>query len=119
MLFVGISLTVYAVAPAVGVGRVTVINVTSTTADIVVTHLGAAVLRFDIYTEDGSDYQTYTMYPGTTDPNVMGNSTCSVSGLLPNERYYVTVAVIGFPDVVDFEEPNAVTGTATFMTAAQ
>jgi hypothetical protein len=116
LVLVGISLTVYAVAPAVFIRNITEQNVTSTSAEVVVSHVGVSSLRFEIYTEDGSYHKDEYILTGTTDLNATCVNTLYISDLSPNEKYYVLVTAGGFPDLYEGEETNNLTTFTVFTT---
>ena len=97
LLFLGISLMVYADTPRVVISNVIVENVTANSADFRVAFTGATKVRLlKSYTpEEGSFQCFYT----DESPNLGFNyMSYAVSGFSPNTLYYIIVEVVGLPD---------------------
>ena len=88
MLFVGISLTVYAVVPRVSITSITVANVTTTTATVVIESIGASEAVLEIYRDDVL-LESCTVLSDATEETDEVTFTYTISGLAPNTKYEV------------------------------
>ena len=115
LLFLGISLMVYADTPRVVISNVIVENVTANSADFRVAFTGATKVRLlKSYTpEEGSFQCFYT----DESPNLGFNyMSYAVSGFSPNTLYYIKIEVIGLPDPNNPGVENKVSNIVSFQT---
>ena len=102
LLFLGISLMVYADAPRVVLSNVIVSNVTSNSVDLEFAYLGATRLTIGCSTEPGGWYITYI---DEVIPSDSSNAYVvrRIRSLLPNTTYHFEVKVTSAPDP---DDPN-------------
>ena len=118
MLFLGISLTVYAAATRVTISNLLVDNITSTTADITVAYSGATRLNFY------ASFTPYGTYPLIISIDATSEGfnyeTISLGGLTPNTTYYIIVEAVSVPDPNDPDNVNyAYSDIISFVTALE
>ena len=99
VLFLGMSLAVYAiVAPEVSIESITLLRVTSTSADVMVESTGAVSLLLQVCTPEGDVITQYLGYPGGTSPSDGFYSFYNIAGLSPDTEYLIRVTGRGYPN---------------------
>ena len=115
LLFLGISLMVYADTPRVVISNVVVENITANSADFRIAFTGATEVRlYKSYTlEEGSFQCFYT----EESPNLGFNyMRYAISGFFPNTLYYIKIEVLGLPDPNNPGVENKVSNIVSFRT---
>ena len=116
MLFLGASLTAYAIAPFVGITRCVVTHVESTTAHLEVEARGADKLIIEVWRSDvrvsRTEWETVATSP---DDEIIGYY--DISNLFPNTEYRVVVIAEGFKDLT--EQSNTDSKECSFTTTSQ
>ena len=93
MLFVGISLTVYAIVPQeVYMEQISIVEVGTSYVDVCVTHWNAEHLIFELTEFETGNVRTY-VFDTPYDP---GSSLHRLDGLTPDTIYNVKVTAVGF-----------------------
>ena len=115
LLFLGISLMVYADAPRVVLSDIYVSNVTSNSVDLGFLYMGATRVVVTISNTPVGGY--YTICDEEI-PSEYSNDygRCYVRNLLPNTTYYIRVEVTGAPDPDDPNNLNLYNRESRFVT---
>ena len=98
MLFLGVSLAVFATTPQVRILWWTLTDVTSTSAHLSVEHQGVATLIIEVSTTEGDVITKTTLYPGITDPRQIYYNEKDITELIPNTMYKIKIIAVGLPD---------------------
>ena len=99
MLFLGISLTVYAAVTRVTISNLLVDNITSTTADITVAYSGAREVQF--YASFTPDGEFHRVLSEATPGEGFCYMTYYLGGLTPNTTYYLKIRAVSDPEDPD------------------
>ena len=102
MLFLGISLTVYAAATRVAISNVEVDEITSTSAELTVMCTGANQLIFFAKLSEDEDFQLIASIPVGS----IHHDVYLLENLTPNTTYYIRVEAVSAPDP---DDPDNVT----------
>ena len=101
LMFIGISLTTYAIGLQPSIRSVTVQNITSTTAEIIIVCRGAQQVRLDAYDSNSTQITSYLLDTEATESSDLVVCTFNISELTPNEEYRIEITAIGIPDPED------------------
>jgi hypothetical protein len=106
LLFLGISLMVYADAPRVVLSNVIVSNVTSNSADLEFAYLGATRWIVSTSATPGGTYTPIYDKEIPSDSSTNYSEKYYMRDLMPNTTYYVEIQVVGTPDPKDPGNPD-------------
>ena len=100
-MFIGMSLTAYAIGVLPSIRSVTVQNVTSTTAEVIIECRNAQKVMIDVYDKNHTHLTSYLLEIDITEPTNIATCTFNISELIPNEEYRIEITAIGIPDPED------------------
>ena len=98
MLFLGVSLAVFATTPQVRILWWSLTDITSNSAHLAVETEGVATLIIEVCTPEGDVITSYTLYPGATDPKEIYYYVKDINDLIPNTAYKIKIIAVGLPD---------------------
>ena len=118
IVFVGMSLTAYAVASTVIIRSITLNSVSTTTAEIIVEHIGIEGIYWGIWIDGCDEIYDFGLCTEVTGPDEHGyyHSSFVINNLIPGSPY--ELIVIGYEDIDDTENSAYQSGSITFETAS-